>query len=205
MEIIGGILGDCLSVKGVAVSGTATGVVTTAIGKMMAKRHNMLREIVLSELRQGNFENVDQDELVAIFFRLIRDAEEGAARNNLRLMTRVINGMAEKKELTAPSFLKYANILASLTEDEITALGIMVRYKDVTDNKGIKERAAELERQVPHSESVLQALMRTGLIKMKTNTLADLSEGTYKFCLSPLMDEILKYIPDMASIMKEAA
>jgi len=51
MEIVGGILGDCLSAKGVAVSGTVTGAVGASIGKMMAKRHAKLREIVLAELR----------------------------------------------------------------------------------------------------------------------------------------------------------
>ena len=100
------LLNDCLSIYSIP-----TGTVNAALSKMMTSRYDMLREIILSEIRQGNFENVNQDDLVSVFFRIIRDAQEGVARTNLCLLAKVINGMAEKDELKAPNFLKYANIL----------------------------------------------------------------------------------------------
>ena len=160
-NIVGGILGDCLGIKGVP-----TGTVSSAIGKLMGKRHALLREIIRCEIRQGNFERVDEDELISICFRLIRDAEEGVAKNNLRLMARVINGMAEKKNLKASSFLNYASILANLTEDEIIVLGIMSKlgWGTFMGDRGNTECK---KFGIDNMQSIQQALLRTGLLTMR--------------------------------------
>jgi hypothetical protein len=179
-DIAIGLLGDALSAKAVAVSGGVSGAVSMGISKMLSKRHKLLQEVVRSEIRQGNFDRVDEDELISIFFRLIRDAEEGVARNNLRLMARVINGMAEKKELRAPSFLRYASILSSLSEEEITVLGIMAKdvakeVRTYTGEMHLRDPLQvadagkdELHRSGLEYRSIQQALLRTGLIAMDT-------------------------------------
>jgi hypothetical protein len=140
----------------------------------------MLQDVILSEIRQGNLGRVDDDELISIFFRLIRDAEEGVARNNLRLMARVINGMAEKQKLKAPNFLRYASILSSLSEDEITVLGIMAKdvAKEVRTYTGemvkrdpveVKDPGlSELKKSGLEYRSIQQALLRTSLVAMET-------------------------------------
>jgi hypothetical protein len=177
-DIAIGLLGDALSAKAVAVSGGVSGAVSMGINKMLSKRHKLLQEVVRSEIRQGNFDRVDEDELISIFFRLIRDAEEGVARNNLRLMARVINGMAEKESLKAPNFLRYASILSSLSEEEILVLGMMARQQEHDSEQGIKTLALRLGKQTPQEkmnkrfgsklEYIQQALLRTGLIAMET-------------------------------------
>lgn len=177
-EIVTSLLGDCLAAKGVAFSGGISTTVGVAIRSLIHKRHEMLREVVLSEIRQGNFNGVDQDELISVYFRLIRDAEEGVAKINLRLMARMVNGMAEKNELKASSFLKFSSILSSLTEDEIQVLSIMIKdalqsYKGKKDsdlsfwpNPGEKELAKSYTNYV----SIQQSLVRTGLIEMEIDT-----------------------------------
>lgn len=172
MNLIGSIIDDCLGVRGVP-----TATAGAVLSRVMGKRHQVLREVIASEFRQGNFGRADEDEIVSICYRLIRDAEEGVAKNNLRLMARVINGMAEKKELKAPTFLKYANILSSLTEDEITVLGIMLKYATTPHHKGMfspdptKDQLSysdpekdALKEAVKNYAAVQQSLVRTGLV-----------------------------------------
>lgn len=212
MEIIGGILGDCLSVKGVP-----TGAAGAAIGKMISKRHNLLREVIRSELRQGNFENIDQDELVSIFFRLIRDAEEGVARNNLRLMARIIKGMAEKGALKAPSFMKYANVLASLTEDEIKVLAVMAQLNWATFMP-YETRKQFIEVGIENYQAIQQALLRTGLVTLRLDArtipekpemrrmygASDKVDANQIFTLTPLFSEIEMYL-EAFNLDREAA
>lgn len=210
-EIVIGLLSDCITYTHPSALTAAVGALSnTAVSKLINKRHTILREVILSEMRQGSFENVDKDELTSIFFRLIRDAEEGVAKNNLKLMARVIDGMAVKQEVKAPTFLKYANILANLTEEEIVVLGIMsgLDWKISFGDRKEKFTAAG----IPQYESIQQALLRTGLIKMSTqssvrrrtsldhsNVLGSGEEreldikATHVYGLTPLMSEILSY------------
>jgi hypothetical protein len=197
-----GLFGDALSAKGVAVTGGVTAVVSAGINKMLSKRHKLLQEIVRSEIRQGKFERVDEDELISIFFRLIRDAEEGVARNNLRLMARIINGMVEKQKLKAPSFLRYANILASLTDKEIRILSVMIKYKEYTppDTSLLSsddEKHQALMEVTQQAEGHMQALMRTGLVNMVTDKIDYNRESTNNYRLTKLMDELLEYLPNI--------
>lgn len=208
-DIVIGLLGDCITYasSGAALTGTAGAAASTAIGRMMKKRHDVLREVIRSEIRQGSFDSVDQDELTSVFFRLIRDAQEGAAKNNLRLMAKVINGMAEKKELKAPTFLRYANILAGLSEQEITVLGIMAGLNWETF-MGARGKEKFLEAGIENYQVVQQSLVRTGLVAMQIHSKApkdikhvvDIGnpsrfkiESEFVFTLTPLMSEILKY------------
>ncbi len=213
-NIVGGILGDCLSVVGVPTS-----TASSAIDKLMKKRHNLLQEIVLSEFRQGNFHRADEDELISIFFRLIRDAEEGVAKNNLCLMARVINGMAEKNAVKASSFLKYANTLSGLSEDEVTVLGIMIKgaVKPINTHYGMKDGVLvntvdpgenELKERFPEYLSIQQSLVRTGLVTFSVsseNMMGQAKERTrvlegvnskIVYSLTSLMNEILEYTKD---------
>ncbi len=173
---VAGVL-DVLSVFGVP-----TAVAGQLYQDVLAKRAKDGMEVLLLEVRGGNFQNIDQNEAVSIIARYQRDAMEGVAKNNLRLMARVINGMAAKNELKASTFLKYANILASLTEDEITVLGIMLKYATTPHHKGMfspdpakhplensDPEKDELRDTVKNYAAVQQALVRTGLVYFSVN------------------------------------
>ena len=61
------------------------GIPTNTIKSFFEKRKELLRNVILSEIRQGDFSRVNEDDMIAICFRLLRDAMEGVAKNNLRL------------------------------------------------------------------------------------------------------------------------
>ncbi len=195
--IVAGMLSDCLSVMGIP-----TGTASAVLSKLINKRHDMLREIILCEMRQGNFKNVDQDDFASVLFRLIRDAEEGVAKNNLRLLARVVNGMAEKNELKAPNFLRYASVLSSLSDDEIIVLGVMAKFKGDMNSYRFYQQCEELG--AKNSDNIQQALLRTGLVAMEIYSTVEEPEKFARtndpnimthadFSLTPLMDEILEY------------
>lgn len=90
--------------------------------KYKKKKITMLREVILSEIRQGDFSDVDIDDLVGISYRLQKDAMEGIAKNNLRLLCAMIAGLHNNNKLTAQNFLKFAQVLEGLTEEEIKVI-----------------------------------------------------------------------------------
>jgi len=177
--------------------GVPTGTAMQIYQDILDKRAQDAMEILFSEIRQGDFSDVDQNDAVSIIARFQRDAMEGVAQNNLRLMARVINGMAEKKALKAPSFLKYANIIASLTEDEIMVLGTMIQLKRHDSNIDRNRLKGKLHTKgIQNYEFIQQALMRTGLVTFDVSAKSTVNINPYP--LSPLMDEILQYIPDFS-------
>lgn len=77
------------------------------------------REIYISEVRDGIFDNIDTDDTLSICHRLYRAISEGTAKKNFRLICRLVQGLGDNNNLTASTFLKFANILDSLSEEEI--------------------------------------------------------------------------------------
>lgn len=77
------------------------------------------REIYISEVRNGIFDNIDMDDTLSICHRLYRAISEGTAKKNFRLICRLVQGLGDNHNLTAPTFLKFANILDSLSDEEI--------------------------------------------------------------------------------------
>ena len=203
--------------------GIPTATAMQIYSDVLEKRASEALEILLLEVRQGNFKNVDKNDVISVLARFQRDAMEGVARNNLLLMARVINGMADKQELKAPIFLRYANILASLSKEEIIVLGIMARYKSRPELKNMPSAGEygmeykdpekdELKAKLPNYPAIQQALTRTGLVFFTVNSQAaedfKLDGGNFSdtsgtltmpinskidYQLTPLMDEILKY------------
>jgi hypothetical protein len=155
--------------------GVPTAVASQIYADVLQKRGAEALEILLSEIRQGHFKNIDQNEAVSIIARFQRDAMEGVARNNLRLMARIINGMATRQALRASTFLQYANILAALTEEEIGVLGIMAKHA-ANSSPGlhpnttygfleyVDPEAEELKAVFPNYAAIQQSLVRTGLV-----------------------------------------
>jgi len=209
-NISSAVLADVLGLFGVP-----TATASAIYANIIEKRKSDALEILFSELRQGNFKNVDQHELISVMARFQRDAMEGIAKNNLHLLAKVIRGMSNKNELVAPSFSKYADALSSLTEDEIIVLGHMaknncrsVSYKYYWDKdknplpKGYSEDQYNM---------ILQSLLRTGLIYFYQEVESAYKEPDYKeamegggievktdlsttYAFTLLMEEILKYV-----------
>lgn len=217
-EYTSAVLKDALACFGIPLS-TATSIYNDII----LKRRDEAFEILLSEIRDGTFHKLDQNEVVSVCARYQRDAMEGIARQNLRLMAKVIKGMAINRELCASSFSRYANILATLTEDEITVLAIMTKHKDNTrgipkahpDGLGIDYtdyEMEELKKAVPYYATVQQALVRTGLVFFSIDSqsgedfhldggnLSDQESGTFSMELHSKV--IYRITPLMREILK---
>ncbi len=78
--------------------------------------------ILLEELRAGNMSELhvaSENETVAVCYRYLLAARDGAARRNLRLLAKAMVGLAQRDQLYSDEFNKYAGVLENLTRDQI--------------------------------------------------------------------------------------
>ncbi|MCI3206358.1 MULTISPECIES: hypothetical protein [Pandoraea] len=120
------LIGDvfsCFSLPGGGVAGEA-------LKALFRKRIDDAQEIMLTAISRGDirFSETDAEESVAIVYRYLRAAQEGAARVNLRLLAQVFCGQARLGLIKADEFLYYADVLTPLRRDEILLLGSILRY-----------------------------------------------------------------------------
>ncbi|WP_374254248.1 hypothetical protein [Xanthobacter sp.] len=173
---LGWLSGEALKkLGGVAVQG-----ILQAILRGRAER---ARDLLLEELRHGRanigLDASDVDEAVAALWRYLRAAEEGAARLNLRLMASVIDGQLAAKALHADQFLAWADLIASLSKEEVILLATLLRFErqeqarpksDPTpkdqypDKKARRKLIGSVFGSDEEYSLTAQALLRTGLI-----------------------------------------
>lgn len=101
------------------VSGAVLGVGGTLLKAYWQKQSNEKIEIMLSEIRQGGLDKIHVNDQISISYRIVRSVSEGIANNNFRLICRLLQGLSDKKSLTAPTFARFSSILENLTEEEI--------------------------------------------------------------------------------------
>lgn len=150
----------------------------TAIRKLLHDRAHTAAEILEDQLRKGQSlaRDIPESEVATIIFRYMRAAEEGAARLNLRLLASVAARLDPKEGFYGNEFLRWSNILADLSPEEIFILGTM--HRNAADQNYSFERTGhfwmkcseELERKHGWSysevETLTAPLLRTGLITM---------------------------------------
>jgi len=132
LEILGSFTADYLSSKEVTFAGGVAAVGVTTLQKLISRRIEAARDILLDEIRRGQrtLDILSQDDAAAVVYRYMRAAEEGAARNNLRLLAAVIVGKAAGDGLYADEFLAWADMLQGLTHDEVAVLGVVQRHRN---------------------------------------------------------------------------
>jgi enolase len=179
-----------------------------AFEKYINGKNQILRDVIFTEMREGIFDNVEEEEMIGIIYRVQREAMEGSAKQNLYLMARLVCGLSEKKALTVSNFSKFANVLSGLTEDEIVLLAEIIKeYR----NQGKKDVVMALDtaafnlckqanKDNEHSvysakyNPMLTALTRTGLILIR----GGLADGSYHFygtfCMSNYLIELIDYV-----------
>jgi predicted transcriptional regulator len=156
------LIADVLSYFQIPGTGTAMGIYES----ILEKRRTAALNILLMEIRQGNFSNLDQDETVSVIARYLRDAQEGAAKNNLKFLAKTIKGMAEEENLLAITFNRYSSVIAALTPQEMELLGFIEKEKAfdyLSQQKKFDERFPKTD-----LYPVFQSLMRFGLIAFHT-------------------------------------
>ena len=97
------------------------------------KNINISREVLLSNIRQGDVEQMHQDQFFSMLARFSRSVHEGVAKSNLVLLARLITGIgyADKEKGKAETFNQYANMLESLTWAEIVFLSRCIKSGEV--------------------------------------------------------------------------
>lgn len=107
------------------------GIPTETAKYFLQRRQKELQEIILQEVRDGDFSCVNQDDVLSIVYRLLNDINEGVGKNNIRLLARLIFGMNKKEQLSASRFHDFNTILARLSYEQIQFLAEIVKaYKD---------------------------------------------------------------------------
>ena len=116
-------------------TGAPTETVSQLIGRVIEQRRSEAVKVVIDELRSGRSDIskvMSPDDSVAVCLRILRSAEEGVARRNLRLMAQVISAKAGYSEvLYASEFLKYSRILESLSREEIYFLARLISWQKI--------------------------------------------------------------------------
>jgi hypothetical protein len=130
-------------------------------------------EILLNEFGGIPPQNIDAD-FVVNYYHYHRAAQEGAARENLRLMARIIAGQPSYKSLKINDFVSYANIISQLSYEEIQLLGVFYKHwkinkptdnvANATYNRSAKELIPQIFSDKEELNSEIRSLIRTGFI-----------------------------------------
>lgn len=105
--------------------------------ELLRRRAAAAKEILIAKLRYGAADVTDiadVDEVAAMVFRYARAASEGTARRNLRLMASVLTGQLTRKPLYADEFLRWADLIASLSREEIILAVTLSKHLSLPDD-----------------------------------------------------------------------
>lgn len=157
----------------------STRIVEGAIKRVLRKRAEAARDIAIEEIAAGRGHVVldapAQDEAVAILWRYLRAAEEGAACINLRLMASILAGNSGASPVYASEFLRWADLTASLSEEEILLLA--VPHREGSDEVARQCLIPRIFLDDGDYELTARALLRTGLIVQTALVVSDGPEG----------------------------
>lgn len=183
------------------------------------KRLAESRDILFDEIKQGNFNNIADDDKISLMHRYTLAVMNGVARLNLRLLAKAINSIVNGEQLPSPiyanEFNRYAQILETLSDEEIHLLANMYQYKkdapqsSITissheinyNNYFIQNFAKHYRYQYKKSDGEYKtlccALLRTGLIYQ----IPTIRDTTYD--LSPFFDKIIELVDFQDALDKE--
>ncbi|MCX4151752.1 MULTISPECIES: hypothetical protein [Paraburkholderia] len=180
VTLIGAVIGDGASSVHFAAANLAGAAGTELLDRLLKTRREAARTIMLRALKEGSVTLCESDleESVAVLYRYLRAAEEGAARRNLRLLAGVFAGQVSGQSIAADEFLYYADILSPLRREEVLLLGTLHRIwiEQCAASPDVSKRRtgtlgalkAELIPSVFEDDSdfvsVLASLTRTGLV-----------------------------------------
>jgi len=191
-------VGDVLSAVGVP-AGTAT----KALNDHLERRARRDRDIILAELRSGDFSQVEfgnDDDALDIAYRIARATTEGRARANLRLLARILCGLSERGPVYASDFARYEKWISDLSHEEILVIGTLSRKgAEVSWNgvEGIEKvwEAVEIElvpgsfKSNDHIRATAFSAQRSGLLMQLNNI-----DAMGYLVPSPLLKELVEFV-----------
>ena len=217
-SLVGSSFADIVSALGFAGSNAAGAALSEALSRVMSGRADRARNVLLAEIQQGIRPPRDAgevDEFVAIIYRYMRAAQEGSARLNLRLMARVIKSQIEGTGLYASDFLRFAELIASLSREEVILIATRHRVRSAFDKSKQTPDWSDTSRvnELVHKELVpkifptdldmmaaLTALQRTGLVWPAAAT----SGGGLVWQDTPLLDRVVGLTDFESAVAAEA-
>jgi hypothetical protein len=121
IDIAGDVVTDALSLFGIPAA-----TLKRAVRAFVDRRMQIASDVLLEEMRQGRVDSLrvaNEDDAIAIIHRYLLAARDGAAKRNLRLLAKVMVGLAQRDQLYAEEFNKHADLFARLTRDQIFVIG----------------------------------------------------------------------------------
>ena len=162
-----------------------------AVSKALERRRREAVDVLIAEIEKGKkdgieFTDDEADELVQMLLRFSSAVDAGVARQNLRLLAQVIFGLKRNKTFEYNKFSKWANILQTLTRNEILFLGAAYHIMNETPDEFWKKIRENLSSNFSSDEcnEVAAALTRTGLI------LPGSAFGALAYIASPALKEL---------------
>ena len=196
----------------VASSGNA-GLSSLALSSVLRWRLEEAEDILESELGQikRRLKRVGEvEEAAGMVLRYIRAAQEGASQLNLRIMAKVMRGLAMRSRVRAADFLRYADAVATLTVEEICVITCLLEKTIELDDLGLtKDRdtkawAQMIDDLVPrmftdqqHVAEILLAASRTGLVTKA----APFKLGP--FCITPFLNDLAELASLRRAVLDE--
>ncbi len=189
------------------------GFATSAVARYLLARQRTAAGILRSQLERAGATAADfrdSDQLAAAAVRYTRAARDQAADENLTLLAQAMIGIARQQQLWASDFLKYAEILAPLSRDELILIGRMMaedsawhRSPEEPDKRPtvwhMVTTSSKLSGLFPDNEyleAVAGRAQRSGLILPKTGW------GTPIYELSPI-GRAVRGIVDIDAALRE--
>lgn len=199
-EITGTILGDIATAFGIP-----TGTATLLLREYLNRKATIARDILFDQLRKGNIgelQAANEDDAIAIIYRYGLAVREGSGRRNLRLLAMVIVGLAQRDQLHADEFNKYAEMLARLSRDEISVIGTLHRYRREEEKQKGRHISTHqwwpkaidqlVPSQFPSEEYVVAiccSALRSGLVLTPRDF-----DSSGEYATSPIMDEVAELV-----------
>jgi len=211
--LLSGVVNDGFSLVQLPGGNTVAFAFGAAVSALMERRVTAARKILLEELRRGEKSLPDQqmEEGVAVVFRYMRAAQEGAARLNLRLLAQAIAGKSAAGHLVADEFLRDADLIASLSRNEVI---VLAAFHHAWNSSQCQEVAINLrpamaleivDRQLVPTvirdrdeiSTILGALCRTGLVA------AGSGWGSIVFSPTSFLDRLVEMAPLEVALKRE--
>jgi len=212
--LVGAAMSDMLSyfqIGGASVSGAA---VQGAIASYLRRRLEENRDVLLEELRQARINQIafaSEDEMGGILFRYFNAFRDNTARFNMRLMAKTMVGQAQRGQLYADPFNRYASALAVLNRDEVMVVAELLRNwrrhqfvgENVDERKVMEDVYQNLvPEHFPKREQVgatLASASKSGFLLR-----VDRAFGFSGFVPSPLLEEVAELVDFQDALRKES-
>ena len=196
-----------ISIAGEALVGVPASSLKALVSAVIERRRKAAFEILLKELRQGKIQLPSVDDAVSAVLRYQRAADEGVARQNLRLMAQVIAGKAFLGNLKADEFVYYADMLSSLRREEIIFLAMLYKVQKAWLGKEggpnpLQHWAIVEGELIPSVFPDKQALRATATACLRTGLLSDdnTMDDSGWYMTTRLMDDLQMIAPFEAAL-----